>query len=142
MFLWTTFVLVYFSVETLSLCCYFLLFNYNKYFMFRSGLTNAINSYLRLKSCIVCRAIFNLNCVWIEFIIQNLSMIYFCISKIFNLSFKTRFWLQNKPCKFVSVCYRILKGYFIVKHWCLMLVLKLSGVQIQFCYLKYWGHQG
>ena len=50
---------------------------YNKYFKFRFGLVNTINTYLRLKYRVVCGKIYNLKSVIIEFVVPNPSPILF-----------------------------------------------------------------
>ena len=52
-------------------------------FLLRFGLANAINNYIMLKISVVCVESFNLNCLLVEFLMPNLSQIYFCIQEIF-----------------------------------------------------------
>ena len=72
--------------------------NSNIYFRLRFGLANAIITYLRLRIRVVCVCVcvggfktFKLKWVLIEFVIQNLSLIYGYISEIFKTSVTTSF---------------------------------------------------
>ena len=81
-------------------------FNYNIYFWLRFVLENAmiINGY---KFVLCVSEIFNLWGLLIEFVIPNLSRIYFCIPEII----KVIVWSKS---------------------WCKMFLLKLSGIHIHF----------
>ena len=60
----------------------------NIYFRLRFGFMNTINAYLRLK---ISGWDFSLKCALIEFAIPNQSLIYFYLSEIFKLAYKTGF---------------------------------------------------
>ena len=63
------------------------------------GLINDYN-YFRLKICVVCGEFVNLKSWSIEFVITNLSQIFFCIYQIsFICTFKTSFWVHNHHIK-------------------------------------------
>ena len=49
-----------------------------------------------------------------EFVIPNLSQIYFCVPKALELTFKTSFWVQNHLLNFCCRLW-IHKVYFVVK---------------------------
>ena len=60
-------------------------------FWLRFGSANAIHNYFFL-SRVACGENFNLNCLLIEFVMLNLSHIYFCILQIFKTNFSSRFF--------------------------------------------------
>ena len=70
--------------------------------------------------------IFNLKYLLIEFIILNLSQIYFCIPYLF----KTNVWNRIKPpFEFCLLVLWIHKGYFVVKG-CVLLLLNIKSFKI------------
>ena len=75
---------------------------YNVYLIFRFGLVNAINSFLRLKIRVVCVGNLTLKCLLIEFVIPNSESDFFMYKKSFNRTFQTGFLVQNHHFEFCS----------------------------------------
>ena len=65
---------------------------------FRLDQLNSINTYSRIKI-----KIFSLQCLLIEFTLQNLIQFCICVSKIFK-TFKTGFSIINNP---MNLCVRV-----------------------------------
>ena len=83
--------LFYFLSLFYSLTIHFSCWQKNIYFELRFVLANAINTYLRMKNCVMCVGNFHLRCLLIEFV---MGPIYLYVSEIFK-TFKTGFRLQK-----------------------------------------------
>ena len=104
-------------------------FAFSIHFWLRFGVANIINTYLRLK---IRGDIFNLKYVLIEFVLPNLSQIYFCMLDIFKTHFSefvypccefTKSFCNKKNfCNMFFLFYKnfYFKIYFTVKLWCIL----------------------
>ena len=84
--------------------------------------------------------IFNLKCLLIEFVIPNLSQIYFSIQEIFKTNVSTHFFSTKSALEFVLTRCEFTKVILQSRSWCEMFVLKLSG-KYQRCFVQfqhYW----
>ena len=89
----------------------------NIYFWLRFGLANSmiIQGY---KFVLCVQGIFNLKCLLIEFVIPNLSQIYFCVHEIFKTNVSNRLYSTKSPFEFVFSSCELTKVILQSKSWC------------------------
>ena len=101
----------------------------NIYFWLTYGLVDAINTYLKINIRVLWGwGFFNLKCIFIEFVIPNMSQI-FWKSEIFKLALKL-FFVYKNTFEFLGACCEILKDNFLVQKLVLDTIeLNHSGIQ-------------
>ena len=82
------------------------------------------------------QGIFNLSCLLIEFVIPNLSQIYFYIPEIFKTYVSNQFLSTKSTVNLCFQCCELTKVIVQLKSLCKMFVLKLSGMHKS---LPYFG---